>query len=107
MSEELIWDDESATYIRLRQNRYPGAIGIQPARTQEVMADADLAALEPDPKSRMGASRFVCYSPTAGRVLVVSAFRDTDGDLHGINAWPASGADLKIYRKEATNGQDD
>ena len=42
MSEELIWDDESATYIRLRQNRYPGAIGIQPAWTQEVMADADL-----------------------------------------------------------------
>ena len=107
MSEELIWDDESATYLRLRQNRYPGAIGIQPARTQEVMADADLAALEPDPKSRMGASRFVGYSPTAGRVLVVIAFRDTDGDLHGINAWPASGADLKIYRKEATNGQDD
>ena len=107
MSEELIWDDESATYIRLRQNRDPGAIGIQPAWTQEVMADADLAALEPDPKSRMGASRFVGYSPTAGRVLVVIAFRDTDGDLHGINAWPASGADLKIYRKEATNGQDD
>ena len=43
----------------------------------------------------------------SGRVLVVIAFRDTDGDLHGINAWPTSGADLKIYRKEATNGQDD
>lgn len=47
----------------------------------------------------VGASRFIGYSPTAGRVLTVIAFRDDDGDLHGINAWPATGADLKLYRE--------
>ncbi len=47
----------------------------------------------------MGASRFIGYSPAAGRVLTVIAFRDGDGDLHGINAWPATGADLKLYRE--------
>lgn len=31
------------------------------------------------------------------------AYRDLDGDLHGVNAWPATGADLKFYEE----GQDD
>ncbi|MEI2765668.1 MAG: hypothetical protein V9F82_08300 [Dermatophilaceae bacterium] len=39
----------------------------------------------------MGASRFIGYSHSAGRVIVVVAYRDLDGDLHGINAWPATG----------------
>jgi hypothetical protein len=30
-------------------------------------------------------------------VLVVIAYRDLDGDLHGMNAWPATGRDLAIY----------
>ena len=107
VGEVLSWDDASAAYIRARGERYVGGSGIEPEWAQQVLDDVDLVSFEPDPKSRMGASRFVGYSPTAGRVLVVIAFRDTDGDLHGINAWPASGADLKIYRKEATNGQDD
>ena len=72
---------------------------MEPEWAGEVMDDDELLALEPDPKSRMGASRFICYSPTAGRVLTVIAFRDDDGDLHGINAWPATGADLKLYRE--------
>lgn len=63
------------------------------------MNDDELLALEPDPKSRMGASRFIGYSPAAGRVLTVIALRDGDGGLHGINAWPATGADLKLYRE--------
>jgi hypothetical protein len=36
----------------------------------------------------MGASRFIGESPAAGTVLVVIGYRDIDGDLHGINAWP-------------------
>lgn len=34
----------------------------------------------------------------ARHVLVVIAFRDADGDLYGVNAWPATGADLRFYR---------
>ena len=52
-----------------------------PIGPQEVMADVDLLALEPDPKSRMGASRFIGHSPSAGRAIVVIAYRDLDGCL--------------------------
>ena len=52
-------------------------------------------------------SRFIGESPTAGTVLVVIAYRDLDGDMHGVNAWPATGPDLEIYRREADDGQDD
>ena len=45
--------------------------------------------------------------PSAGRVLVVIAYRDLDGDLHGINAWPATGADLKLCQQRDDDGQDD
>lgn len=107
MGEELLWDDGSAAYIRTRGERYPNGVGIEPEWAREVMADVDLVALEPDPKSRMGASRFIGHSPSAGRVLVVIAHRDSDGDLHGINAWPASGTDLKFYTEGNDYGQDD
>jgi hypothetical protein len=40
-------------------------------------------------------------------VLVVIAYRDLDGDLHGINAWPATGADLRAYEGVISDGQDD
>lgn len=68
------------------------------------MDDADLLALEPDPKSKMGTARFIGWSSSARRVLTVIAFRDADGDLHGINAWPATGADLTLYRKGLDDG---
>jgi hypothetical protein len=55
----------------------------------------------------MGASRFIAWSPSAGRVLVVIAYRDVDGDLHGINAWPASGVDLRIYEGGPDDGEHD
>ena len=35
------------------------------------------------------------------------AYRDFDGILPGINAWPATGADLKLYQQGDDNGQDD
>lgn len=86
MGEELIWDEGSAAYIRSRAARYPGGLAIEPQWTQQVMDDLDLVAFEPDPKSQMGASRFIGHSEAAGRVLVVIAIRDAGGDLHGINA---------------------
>ena len=54
-----------------------------------------------------GASRFVGHSPSADRVIVVIAYRDLDGDLHGISAWPATGADLRLYQQGDDDGQDD
>jgi len=38
---------------------------------------------------------------------VLIAYRDLDGDLHGINAWPASGADLAVYQEGAHDDEDD
>mgnify|MGYP001029987513 CR=1 FL=1 len=107
MAEEIQWDPEATGYIRSRGDRYPNAEGIETDWTQEVMQDVDLLALEPDPKSRMGASRFIGHSRSAGRVIVVIAYRDLDGDLHGINAWPATGADLTLYQQGDDDGQDD
>ncbi|WP_291526069.1 hypothetical protein [Branchiibius sp. NY16-3462-2] len=107
MTERLWWDPESSAYIQSRPQRYPGGAGVEPEWTQEVMADADLLALEPDPKSRIGASRFIGYSPSAGRVLVVIAYRDLDGDLHGVNAWPATGADRRLYEQGDDDGAGD
>lgn len=74
-------------YIGSRSSRYVDALDMHPDWTQEVLADVDMVALEPDPKSRMGASRFIGHSPSAGRVLVVIAYRDLDAELHGVNAW--------------------
>ena len=107
MGEAIQWDSAAIAYIRSRGDRYPDGVGVDPQWTQEVMADVDLLALEPDPKSRMGASRFIGRSRSAGRALVVIAYRDLDGDLHGINAWPATGADLKLYQQGDDDGQDD
>lgn len=77
------------------------------AWTQEALDDPDLVALEPDPKSRLGAARFIGESPSAGAVLVVIAYRDLDGELHGINAWPATGRDLAVYRQNDDGGDGD
>jgi hypothetical protein len=107
MGDELQWDAGSADYIRNRGNRYPGADGVEPDWTQEVMSDVDLLAFEPDPKSRMGAARFIGWSLTAGRVLVIITYRDLDGDLHRINAWPATGSDLRIYEEGIDYGEAD
>ena len=52
----------------------------------------------------MGAASFIGYSPGAVRVLVVIAYRDLDGDLQGVNAWPATGADLTLYEKGRDDG---
>ncbi len=67
MSEELIWSGEAAAHIASRSSRYPDGLDVDPGWTQEAMSDLNLAALEPDPKSRMGAARFIGYSSGAGR----------------------------------------
>jgi hypothetical protein len=72
-----------------------------------VLNDPDLIAFDSDPKSRIGASRFIGESAGAGMVLVIVGYRDRDGDLHGINAWPASGADLALYVAGVSDGEDD
>jgi len=107
VSDELQWDAHAAAYIRGRGDRYPGAGSVEPDWTQEVMSDVDLLAFEPGPKSRMGASRFIGWSPTGRRALVIIAYRDLDGDLHGINAWPATGNDLRIYEEGIEHGEED
>ncbi|MFC8501295.1 hypothetical protein ACFUC1_02975 [Pedococcus sp. NPDC057267] len=107
MGEEIWWDADAIAYIRSRGQRYADGVGIEREWTEEVMSDVDLLALEPDPKSRIGASRFIGHSHSAGRVLVVIAYRDLDGDLHGINAWPATGADLRLYEQGDDDGKDD
>ena len=66
MGEEIRWDPEATEYIRSRGERYPDAEGVDPDWIQEVMADDDLLALEPDPKSRIGACRFIGHSDSAG-----------------------------------------
>ena len=106
MGESMQWSNDATAYIRSRGDRYPDGVGIEPTWAQEVMDDVDLLAFEPDPKSRMGASRFIGHSRSAGRVLVVIAYRDLDGDLHGINAWPATGADIRLYEQGDDDGQD-
>lgn len=88
---------EAAAYIGSRSVRYPGARDVEPGWTQEVLDDPDLVIFEPDPKSRVGGSRLIGNSPSAGTVLVVICYRNLDGQLHGVNAWPASGPDLAVY----------
>jgi hypothetical protein len=102
----LYWADEDAAYIRSRSSRYVGALDIEPAWTAEVMADERLVEVSPYPTSRVGATGYIGSSPSAGKVLVVIAYRDLDGDLHGMNAWPASGRDLATYLKEDDDGEE-
>jgi hypothetical protein len=100
------WDDEDADYISSRSDRYPGALDIGPAWTAEVLEDGRLVVLEPYPTSRIGATGFIGHSPSAGRVLVVIAYQDLDGDWHGLNAWPASGRDLATYLEGDPHGEE-
>jgi hypothetical protein len=95
----VFWDEQDATYVASRSARYPGAVDIEPAWTVEVFSDERLVVLDPYPSSRVGATGFIGNSPSAQRVLVVIAYRDLDGDLHGLNAWPASSRHLATYQE--------
>lgn len=100
----ILWTEEDAAYIRTRSERYAGAINIEPAWTEEVLDDANLLEVDPYPSSRIRAIGLVGYSRSAERVLVVIVYSDLDGDLHGMNAWPASGRDLNTYQEGASHG---
>ncbi len=102
----LWWTDDDADYIRSRSARYRGAVDLAPEWAQEVMVDEHLVELSPYPASRVGASGFIGYSGSAGRVLVVIAYRDLEGELHGMNAWPASGRDLALYKKAVADDEE-
>jgi hypothetical protein len=102
---ELLWAEEDAEYIGSRSARYRGALDIELEWTQEVMADDHLVEVFPYPSSRVGASGFIGYSPSAERVLVVIAYQGLDGELHGMNSWPASGRDLATYRKAVADDE--
>lgn len=102
----LWWADQDADYIRSRSARYRGAMDLEPEWTQELMADEHVVELSPYPASRVGASGFIGYSLSAGRVLVVITYRDADGELHGMNAWPASGRDLATYNRAVSHDEE-
>lgn len=55
--------------------------------------------LHPYPRSKVRATGYIGYSPSVEYVLVVIAYADLDGDVHGMNSWPASGRDPAAYRK--------
>lgn len=81
-------------------------MNLEPDWTREAMVDDHLVELSPYPSSRVHASGFIGYSPSAGRVLVVIAYRDFEGELHGMNAWPASGRDLATYWKAVSDDEE-
>ncbi len=103
----LIWNDDDAEYIRSRSSRYPGGLDIEPEWTQEAVDDEHCVELNPYPRSRVRATGYVGYSPSARHVLVVIAYTDLDGDIHGMNSWPASGRDLATYRKATEDDEQD
>jgi hypothetical protein len=100
------WEEEDAEYIESRSSRYPGALDLNRDWTQEVLEDERLVVLNPYPGPRIGATGFIGRSASAERVLVVIAYRDLQGDWHGLNAWPASGRDLSAYQEGERDGEE-
>jgi hypothetical protein len=99
------WAASDAAYIASRSQRYPGALDLPVEWAQEAADDDRAAKTDPYPRSRVRAAAVIGYSAGAGRVLVVIAYRDLDGGWHGMNAWPATGADLAVYEKGLSNDQ--
>lgn len=91
---KLWWDDEDAAHIRSRCARYPGADNIEPDWTLEAAADPHRVVHDPDPKSRVGYTRVIGYSPRAGFVLTVIVDPE---DWSGVTAWKTRGTDLREY----------
>jgi hypothetical protein len=94
MPVDLWWDEEDAAHIRSRSTRYPGADDLEPAWTVEAAADPDRVTRQPDPRSRVGYTRVIGYSPTAECVLTVIIDPD---DSSGVTAWKTRGVDLRDY----------
>lgn len=99
---EVIWSDEALKHLA-RSQRYPGAVDIEVGWTVEAINDADAVQVDPYWTSRVNALVIIGYSTAAGAVLVVLAYRDLDGDLHGMTAWPATGRALRLYTDGRTS----
>jgi hypothetical protein len=93
---EVIWSDEALKHLA-RSQRYPGAADIELDWTIEAVNDIDAVQVDPYWTSRVNALAIIGYSAGAGAVLVVLAYRDLDGELHGMTAWPATGRVLRLY----------
>lgn len=93
---KVIWSPEAVAHLA-RSRRYPCAIDIEVAWTAEAVNDVDAVQVDPYWASRVNALAVIGYSAGAGAVLLVLAYRDLDGDLHGLTAWPATGRALRLY----------
>ena len=98
---QVWWPIVQAHHIRSRNERYPGAVGIEPEWTLEAAADRDRIVRHSDPVSRTGAVRIIGYSSGAGFVLTVIV---DPADGAGITAWKSSGADLRAYEGGSDDG---
>jgi hypothetical protein len=98
---EVNWTTGAIEHLA-RSRRYPGAIDINPAWAAEAADDVDAVVVEPYWASRVKALAIIGYSPSAGAVLLILAYRDLDGDLHGMTAWPATGRALRLYTEGRT-----
>ncbi|ETZ40469.1 MULTISPECIES: transposase [Mycobacterium avium complex (MAC)] len=89
---EMIWPPDAVTHM---WDHHQTTV----AMAAEALDDPDVVAFIPDPKSRSGkSSRFIGYSPTAERLLVVIVV-DHHGQHYGANCWPANPTDQRIYRE--------
>ncbi|MGH3779223.1 MAG: hypothetical protein ACRDRO_00980 [Pseudonocardiaceae bacterium] len=102
MAGELWWDDEDAAHIRSRSARYPGADNLEPDWTLEAAADPHRVVRDPDPRSRVGYTRIIGYSPSVGFVLTVIV---DPKDWSGVTAWKTRGADLRDYLENKEPGR--
>ena len=98
----MIWSDAAAQHLA-RSQRYPGAVDIEVDWTVEAVNDIDAVQVDPYWTSRVNAFAIIGYSAAAGAVLVVLAYRDLDGDLHGMTAWPTAGRALRLYTDGRTS----
>jgi hypothetical protein len=93
---EVIWSDSAVAHLA-RSQRYAGAVDIEVGWAVEAVDDADAVQVDPYWSSRVNALAIIGYSPGAAAVLLVLAYRDLDGYLHGMTAWPATGRALRLY----------
>jgi hypothetical protein len=80
-----------------RRGRHRGRLAV------EAVNDIDAVQVDPYWTSRVNALAVIGYSAGAGAVLVVLAYRDVDGDVHGMTAWPATGRALRLYTDGRTS----
>lgn len=97
------WTKKSEKHIRGRSERYSGATEIEPAWTVEAAEDKHAIVRDPDPNSNSGALRIIGFSPSAGFLITVIAFR-IDDELWGATAWKTTGGDRRGYEEGAQNG---